>query len=359
MQTGQQQTHGQGARQQLQKLGHVLSLAAPLRPCEAQVHKSYHWPMALSSQNVGRLSAVVTVLLWTSFIIVGRASSSHVLLPLDIACSRILGASMVLLPWAWWMMREQRQRGEPVGSLFGLSPLPLRQTVQAGFLGGLMFALLAYAGFFFAPAAHASVLMPGSLPLWTTLLMWLFLREQIGVNRAIGLGFILMGDVLVGGASLFKAFEGGDVWMGDLMFVCASISWSAYSVTVRKFGLDAARATMAITAFALVSFVPLFTLLVQLNVMPSHFAQASWSEILLQVAFQGVGSVAISGISFTQMIRSFGPVKSTMITALVPGLSALGAVIILGEPMSWNLMVGLALVTCGILFGVRQAMVKS
>jgi drug/metabolite transporter (DMT)-like permease len=315
--------------------------------------------MALSSQNVGRLSAVVTVLLWTSFIIVGRASSSHVLLPLDIACSRILGASMVLLPWAWWMMREQRQRGEPVGALFGLSPLPLRQTVQAGVLGGLMFALLAYAGFFFAPAAHASVLMPGSLPLWTTLLMWLFLREQIGVNRAIGLGFILMGDVLVGGASLFKAFEGGDVWMGDLMFVCASISWSAYSVTVRKFGLDAARATMAITAFALVSFVPLFTLLVQLNVMPSHFAQASWSEILLQVAFQGVGSVAISGISFTQMIRSFGPVKSTMITALVPGLSALGAVIILGEPMSWNLMLGLALVTCGILFGVRQALVKS
>ena len=356
MQKGQQQTHGQGADQRLQKLGHVLSLAGPLRPWK---DKSYHWPMALSSQNVGRLSALVTVLLWTSFIIVGRASSSHVLLPLDIVCSRIMGASMVLLPWAWWMMREQRQKGEAVGSLFGLSPLPLRQTLQAGVLGGLMFALLAYSGFFFAPAAHASVLMPGSLPLWTTLLMWLFLREQIGVNRAIGLGFILMGDVLVGGASLFKAFEGGDVWIGDLMFVCASISWSAYSVTVRKFGLDAARATMAITAFALVSFVPLFTLLVQLNVLSSHFSQASWSEILLQVAFQGVGSVAISGISFTQMIRSFGPVKSTMITALVPGLSALGAVIILGEPMSWNLMVGLALVTCGILFGVRQALVKS
>ena len=115
---------------------------------------------------------------------------------------------------------------------------------------------------------------------------------------------------------------------------------------------------MAITAFALVSFVPLFTLLVQLNVLTSHFAQASWSEILLQVTFQGVGSVAISGISFTQMIRSFGPIKSTMITALVPGLSAIGAVIILGEPMSWNLMLGLALVTCGILFGVRQVKVK-
>ena len=99
--------------------------------------------MALSSQNIGRLSAVVTVLIWTSFIIVAKASSAHVLLPLDIACARILGASAVLVPWAWWMMREQRQRGEQVGSLFGLSPLPLRVTVQAGLLGGLLYAVLA------------------------------------------------------------------------------------------------------------------------------------------------------------------------------------------------------------------------
>jgi drug/metabolite transporter (DMT)-like permease len=44
---------------------------------------------------------------------------------------------------------------------------------------------------------------------------------------------------------------------------------------------------------------------------------------------------------------------------VVPGLSAFGAVIFLDEPMSWNLLVGLALVTFGILFGVRQAMVKT
>ena len=314
--------------------------------------------MALSTQNVGRLSALITVLLWTSFIIVGRASSSHVLLPFDIFCARILGASLVLLPWAWWMMREVRQKGERVGSLFGLSPLPLRQTMQAGFLGGLMFALLAYIGFFFAPAGHAAILMPGSLPLWTTLLMWIFLREKIGMNRVISLGLILMGDILVSGLSLLKAFEGGDVWIGDLLFISAAICWSAYSVAVRRFGLDAVKATMAITAFALVSFVPLFTVLVFLNILPSHFTQATWIEIFLQVTFQGIGSVVISGISFTQMIRSYGPVKSTMMTAVVPELSAFGAVIILGEPMSWQLTAGVVLVTFGILFGVRQASVK-
>jgi drug/metabolite transporter (DMT)-like permease len=44
-----------------------------------------------------------------------------------------------------------------------------------------------------------------------------------------------------------------------------------------------------------------------------------------------------------------------MITALVPGLSALAAVALLGEPLHWNLLVGLALVTAGILLGVQAS----
>ena len=127
---------------------------------------------------------------------------------------------------------------------------------------------------------------------------------------------------------------------------------AAYTVTARRLGLDAVRATMAITAFAFVGFVPLFALAATQGWWPTHIAQASWGELLFQAAFQGGGSVVISGITFTQMVRHFGPVRSTMITALVPGLSALGAVALLGEPMHWNLLAGLALVTGGILLGV-------
>lgn len=308
--------------------------------------------MQFSARTVGLASAAITVLIWTSFIVIARASAAHTLLPLDIALMRILGASSVLLPWAWWRMRAERARGERVGSLLGLSPLPLRATVQAGFFGGLLYAVLAYTGFFYAPAAHASVLMPGSLPLWTALLaMWL-LHEKIPAARALGLACIVLGDLLVGGMSLLKAFEGGEVWKGDLLFMGAASCWAAYTVTARRLGLDAVRATMAITAFAFVGFVPLFALATTQGWWPTHIPQASWGELLFQAAFQGGGSVVISGITFTQMVRHFGPVRTTMITALVPGLSALGAVAVLGEPMHWNLLAGLALVTGGILLGV-------
>ena len=311
-------------------------------------------PMRFSSKTVGLASAVITVLIWTGFIVIARASASRGLLPLDIVLARILGASAVLLPWAWWWMRPARLAGQATGSLGGLSPLPLGPTLQAGFLGGLLYAVLAYNGFFFAPASHASVLLPGSLPLWTTLLAWLVLREKVSSARALGLSCILLGDVLVGGASLLMAFEGGEVWKGDLLFMIAACCWAGYSVTVRRHGLDAVRATMAITAFAFVTFVPLYLGLIGLGVLPTHLTQVPWTEILFQVVFQGVGSVVISGITFTQMVRHYGPVRSTMITALVPGLSALGAVWFLGEPLHWNLLAGLALVTGGILFGVRQ-----
>jgi drug/metabolite transporter (DMT)-like permease len=67
-----------------------------------------------------------------------------------------------------------------------------------------------------------------------------------------------------------------------------------------------------------------------------------------------VGSVVVSGISFTLMLKHFGPVRSTMLTALVPSLAALSAVFILGEPLYWNLIAGLVLALCGVVIGVTS-----
>ena len=307
-----------------------------------------HTPKAL-----GLTAACITVLIWSSFIVVARASAAHHLLPLDIGFLRMLGAGCVLLPWGWWLMRQQGA-AEHNHSLFGLSPLPLRVTASAGLFGSVLYAMLAYSGFFYAPAAHASVLMPGSLPLWTSILAMWILRDHITRARAMGLACIVLGDMLVGGMSLLKAFEGGEVWRGDLLFMSAAFCWACYTVLVRRHALDPVRATIAITAFACVSFVPVYALAAYMAWVPSHLGTAPVEEMVFQAVYQGVGSVVISGITFNVMIRHYGPVRSTMITALVPGLSALGAVVFLNEPMSLNLLGGLALVTCGILFGVRM-----
>ena len=318
-------------------------------------------PARLSPKAVGIVSAVVTVVVWTAFIVFARASADParggVLNPFDIVYARIWGASLILLPWGWWLVRRARAVTPGAGSFFGLSPLPLRQTVVAGFFGGLLYAMLAYGGFVYAPAAHASVLMPGSLPLWTALLAIPVLGERITPTRALGLALIVGGDLMVGGNSLLHALDGSGVWRGDVLFMAASFTWSIYSVLARRFALQAVQATIAITVFAFFTYVPVYTALLLLEWVPGQVFHAAWTAVGAQMLMQGVGSVVISGIAFTRMIQHYGPVRSTMITALVPGLSAIAAAAFLGEPLVWNLVLGLGLVTAGILFGVRQAKV--
>lgn len=312
-------------------------------------------PARLSPRTVGIGAAVITVLVWTAFIVIARASAGRSLSPFDIAFARICGASLVLVPWGAWLVLRARAGGaQAAASFFGLSPLSLRVTAMAGVFGGVAYAVCAYCGFFFAPASHASVLLPGSLPLWTTLLAALVLRDRITPARALGLALIVAGDLLVGGRSLLHAFEGGEVWKGDLLFMAAAFCWACYSIVVRRHGLDAVRATIAITVFALLSYVPVYSLLVAGGWVASRIGSAPWGELAFQMLFQGIGSVVVSGITFTKMVQHFGPVRTTMITALVPGLSALGAVLWLDEPLYWNLVAGLLLVTAGILFGVQK-----
>jgi drug/metabolite transporter (DMT)-like permease len=317
---------------------------------------------------MGLLAALVTVLIWTAFIVVARASAdparAPTLGPFDIVFARLLGAGLVLLPLGWWLTRgaraRQREAGllPTAGSLWGLSPLPLRTTLQTGLFGGLLYGVLAYSGFVYAPAAHASVLLPGSLPLWTALLAAALLGEHISGSRAVGLVCIVAGDLLVGGASLLHALDGSGVWRGDVLFIAAAFVWSCYSVLVRRLALQAVQATTAITVLAFLVYVPAYLLLVWLNLLSGLVFTAPLRDVLWQMLMQGVGSVVVSGISFNLMIRSFGPVRSTMLTAVVPGLSALSATLFLNESLPWNVLCGLALVTLGIVFGVRQAGAK-
>jgi drug/metabolite transporter (DMT)-like permease len=312
--------------------------------------------MQLSKRTIGIACAIITVLIWSSFIIIARAMAHKTLTPLDIAFVRMIGAAVVMLPWGWWWVRRMRASGDTGATWLGLSPYPWQLTAKIGVLAAVLYATLAYSGFLYAPAAHASVLMPGMLPLWTTLIALVVIGTRVSGKRWLGLGLIIAGGLLVGGASLLRAFDGGDVWKGDLLFLAASFSWSSYTVMARKHGLAAIPATIAVCVFATLTFVPVYAVLAFTGLIVSHLREAPWSEIVFQALVQGIGSVVISGITFVRMVETFGPIRSTMITAVVPSLSALGAVLFLGEPLYWNLLLGLALVTVGIVFGVKPVL---
>ncbi len=283
--------------------------------------------------------------IWTSFIVVARSSAQHALTPFDIAFLRFVFSGVVALPIAAWRWRALRD------GLGGAAALARGAALAA--TAGVAYCTFAYSGFFFAPAAHAAVLLPGSLPLWTAVFAVLLLGDRLSGPRWAGLAMIVVGDVLVGGNSLRHAFDGGDVWKGDLLFLAGSACWALYGVLCRRWRIGAVDATLAIALGCLISYVPAFALAASSALVRSGLAAAPWREIAFQAVFQGGLSMLVAGWAFTQVITTFGPVRTTMITALVPGLAALSAMLLLDEAMTGPAIGGLVCVTAGLLLGLR------
>lgn len=301
----------------------------------------------------GAGSAIAVLLIWTSFILIARLSAKGHLNPFDIAFLRFAFSGAIVLP----IVVAQRRR------LLGQLGANHRQAWGRGAAlaatAGVGYCSLAYSGFFFAPVAHAAVLLPGSLPLYTAILAALLTGERFRRARVVGLAAIVAGDLLIGGTSLLRALGSGDTsWKGDLLFLGAAMTWALYSVLCRRWRLDAVPATCAIAIGCLVSYVPLFALGATLGVVPTKLPVAPWSEIMFQALYQGGLAMFVAGVAFTQAVKTFGPVRTTMVTALVPVLATLLAVPLLGEPLTATAVIGLVCVTAGLLIGVRAHVVQ-
>ena len=303
--------------------------------------------MSPSQKWLGVGCAVAVLCIWSSFILIARSSAKHTLTPFDIAFVRFLFSGLAVLPLLLWRFTR-------IGGLVSvLGGVNLPRTLQLGAIAGVGYCCLAYAAFFLAPAAHGAVLLPGSLPLWTALLAAALLGERIQPWRAAGLTLIVLGDLIVGATSLLLAFRGGDVWKGDLLFLAASLTWALYTVLCRKWHIGAVEATVAVAFSCLITFVPLYALGASLGLWPSRLAEASWRELGFQAVYQGGIAMLIAGVAYTQVVTTFGPMRTVMITALVPVISALGAVPLLGEPLTPTVLIGLGFVTLGLLLGLR------
>lgn len=302
-----------------------------------------------------RLSALAVLVIWVSFILVARGSARATLTPLDIAWLRFAFSGLLVLPFAWHFRRALvagLAAGSPAGAEApGAGRVALVRALSLGLFGGLGYCLCAYNGFFHAPASHAAVLLPGSLPLWSTLAALLILGERLTVARLVGLALILAGGAAVAGGSLLEALGGQGTWRGDVLFIAASMCWGIYGVLCRRWRVGALAATAGIALAMFVLAVPAYLLVVLSGVAPTRLGSAPAGEIAFQAVYQGGLAMLVAGVAFTQVVAHYGPVRTTMFTAIVPPLAALAAVPVLGEPLAATALLGLACVTLGLLVG--------
>lgn len=277
---------------------------------------------------------IITICIWTGFILVSRAGGKGVLTGWDVAALRFgVGAliAVCFLPW--------------------VTLPPLKVIALFSLFGGIGYAVAAYSAFRLAPAAHASVLMPGALPFETAVIAWLWLGQSPSPGQRVALGMVFAGILLTAADTLASGMRiTGLQIVGDVLFLCGSSVWAVFTLLLRRYPMPPLAATVATTLGSAVAYLPVWWLF-----LPSTLDQAPLAEIVMQSVYQGVLVVFVAMLLYTLAVRHLGPQTVALLMAVVPGLSALAAVPVLGEPLSMLALAGLVAVTAGAILGARQA----
>jgi drug/metabolite transporter (DMT)-like permease len=286
-------------------------------------------PDPARERRIGYACAFAVLFVWAGFLLSSRLSQQQDFTPWDVAALRYGGAFLAALPLAAWL-------GWP-----RLPPIRLLAIVATAAFG---FPLFAYHGFAFAPAAHGGVMLPGTLPFLTAALSAVLLAEAWTRRRLLSLAVVACGILLLA-SDTFGDHPGA--WRGDLLFLAGSCCWATYTVLVRLWGVSAVTATLSAALWAAPLYLPVWWLL-----LPSNLAAVPAGPLAWQFVYQGVFAVLVAGFLFTRAVTAIGAPRTTTITSLVPAMAALAAWPLLGEPLGALGLVGVGLVSAGMVLGV-------
>jgi drug/metabolite transporter (DMT)-like permease len=254
----------------------------------------------------------------------------------DMIALRVGIAGLVMLPMLW---RIGLERAAQIG---------LRRGLLLTALAGAPYSLMIVWGLRFAPAAHGGVLVTATGPLVVALGLWIALGVRLSGKRLLLLGVILTGIILVmGGISVLSNFSGPNVLLGDMFFVLAGANMAVYSILLRIWRFD------ALLVSALVSVLSLVYLPIYYFWLGPDFSGAALGQILFHGFNQGVLNAVVALFLLGYSVAIIGPQQAVLGAAIVPVISALLAIPMLGElpgPLQW---LGIALVAAGVVFSAR------
>lgn len=286
-----------------------------------------------TSRRTGWFALIATLCIWSGFILVSRAAGKGVLTAWDITALRLGMGGLI--------------------SLFFLPRVtlpPLKVMLPFALFGGIGYACFVYSGFRLAPAAHGAILAPGCLAFSTAIVTWLWLKKPPGRVQGLVLLGMLAGISLIIIDSLSSV--GGHLtgWQltGDLLFLCASLTWATFTLLLRRNPMPPLTATVTTVLGGALLYLPVWWLF-----LPSTLSAARPGEIALQALYQGVLVVFVALVLYAQAVRQLGTQIVSLVLALVPVVASLAAVPILGEPLSLLALAGLAAVTGSAILGVR------
>jgi drug/metabolite transporter (DMT)-like permease len=283
----------------------------------------------------GYAAAAVAVLIWATYPVATRAGVTGSFAAQELVTLRFGIGALLFLPYLL-----MHHRAIARGAWLQGVPLTLFQGVGMG--------ALVICGLQFAPASHAAALGPGVSPAWVAVLGFLVFAKRPSGRATLGAALSTLGVLALAWWSAKD--HSTAVLAGDAMFLAASALGALYVLHLRNSGVS------AIQAAAIVS---LYSALV---VVPWHAwsaAQPLWRApspaLLWQVLWQGILIGCVALIALNHAITRLGAERSTAMVAFVPVLSAIVALLFLGEVPSIAEIGAFVAISAGVSIGAMPA----
>lgn len=281
--------------------------------------------IALASSSIGGTAAAIT-----RYLVVGAD-------PVMLAILRWGIGFLCLLPCAMLLRVRWPQR----------SDWPAVMALGICFFG--LFFILYNIAVSYTTAARASLAL-ATLPLHTMVVGAILGVERLTARKIAGVGIAVLGVAAALAAGLAQSPAGA--WRGELIMTGAVFCMAFYNVLSRPLmqrssalgfltvGMGAGALVLVLVGFAKGSFAAL-----------AHFTTAQWIAGL----YLGAGGGALAFILWVMALARATPTRVANTMTVNPIAATLLAALLIGEPITPNLLIGLIAVFAGIWIATSEA----
>ena len=259
--------------------------------------------------------------------------------PLWQASVRMAGATALL--WLWCQFR-------------GVKLFNRDGSLQGGLIVGLLFAAefcLIYLGLQHTSASRLTVFLYTS-PFWVAVLLPRFVpSEKLRSIQWVGL-VIAFSAVGIAFSEAFLHGSAPGQWKGDTMGLAAGMFWGLTTIAIRttKVATVQAEKSLFYQLSVTAAVCPLLSLALG-ETWSFDYSALAWGSVFLQTA---VGAFA-SYLAWMWMLRHYPATQMSTFTFLTPLFALVFGVVLLGEPLTLQLVLALVGVAAGIVLVSRKA----
>ncbi|MCJ2054480.1 EamA family transporter [Methylobacterium sp. J-070] len=224
---------------------------------------------------------------------------------------------------------------------------PLALVVAFGLaLGVGQFGLLFTALRLGMPAGLSSLLIQVQVP-FTVVLAWLFLKERPRGLQLLG------GAIALSGVAAVGLGRGGGAPAGPLLMVVgAALAWACANIIAKRIGRVDMLALMVWGSLATTPPLLALSLLTEGRGALDSLSHPSWVAIA-SIAFQAYPTTLLAFGLWSRLLTRYPAATVTPFALLVPVAGILSTHLVLGEPLSTDILAGGSLILVGIALSLR------